>query len=96
MDTALPAMRLNAMRKYLSPSTGCSQARFRIARDFGPCRLSAAVCCVMSSICSCSPTAFMCSQRSCGSAAVRRKDCSATRVIVPSSSMRPSSSHQPV
>jgi hypothetical protein len=54
----------------------------------------------MRSVCSlivtCMPTAFIASQRRLGSADVSRKLCSASRVMVPSSSIRPSSSHQPV
>ena len=61
------------MRKNLSPSTGDSQQRFSTARDFGPCSDSAAIWSVRSVIVTSMPTAFMCSQRSEGSAEVRRK-----------------------
>jgi hypothetical protein len=96
MVTGLPASVFGAMRKNLMPSTGVAHTRFRIARDFGPCSESAAICSVSSEIATSMPTAFMCSQRSEGSAEVSRKLCSPRRVIVPSSSSLPSSSHQPV
>ncbi len=92
----MPRIEFGAIRKYLRPSTGCSQQPFSTARDFGPCRLSAAMRSVCSLIVTCMPTAFIASQRRLGSADVSRKLCSASRVMVPSSSIRPSSSHQPV
>ena len=56
------------MRKNLSPSTVVPQQRFSTARDFGPCRLSAAIWSVRSVMLTCRPTAFIASQRSDGSA----------------------------
>ena len=94
--TGLPASTFGAMRKNLMPSTGVAQQPFSTARDFGPCRLSAAIWSVRSVMFTCMPTAFIASQRSDGSADVRRKACSSRRVTVPSSSSLPSSSHQPV
>jgi hypothetical protein len=94
--TGRSASTLGAMRKNLRPSTVVLQQRFRIARDFGPCRLSAAIWSVRSVTRTRRPTAFIASQRSAGSAEVRRKLCSPSRVTVPSSSSLPSSSHHPV
>jgi hypothetical protein len=94
--TLRPSSLLSMTRKYLSLSSDFAQQRFSTARAFGPCRLSAAIWSLTSVTVTSMPTAFIASQRSDGSAEVRRKVCSARREMVPSSSSLPSSSHQPV
>ena len=83
-------------RKYLSEAMSPGDSCSRIARDSGPCSASAAVRSETSSIVTCNPTAFIDNHRRFGSALVRRKVLSASRLTVPSSMTFPRASHHGV